>query len=409
MQAVQYVKSVPRYLAVKALSRRVPRLAVSRAGVVRLADIAEPTLPGPQWVRLRTRLSGICGSDLSTITAEGSPYFSRLLSYPFVLGHEVVATVESVGSEVEGVAIGTRVVVEPALHCAVRGVAAPCASCRAGRYAACENVAKGDIAAGIQTGYCRDTGGGWSPLLVAHRRQLVPVPDDMSDEAAVLTEPLACSMHAALRACPGRDATVLVLGCGTIGLLTIAALRALGFANRVIASAKYPHQMDLAKRLGADHATATGTALYETVAELTGAEAYPPEIGKTVLIGGVDVTLDCVGAAATIDDAARLTRSGGTVVLVGMPAIPRGVDWTSIWHKELTVRGSYAYGVEHHGGEAVSTFSLAMAHLHAEGAPLAALVDARYPLVRYREAILHALHAGRRGSTKTVFQFPAAQ
>lgn len=405
MKAIQYLKSVPRYLAVKGFYRRAPAIATSSAGMVRYADIPEPRLPNERWLRIRTRLSGICGSDMATITAKGSAYFSPFISCPFVFGHEVVGEVESVGGEVEHVRVGDRVVLEPALHCDVRGISPVCASCERGDYAACMNITRGDLSAGIQTGYCRDTGGGWSPLFLAHRRQVISVPDDLSDTAAVLVEPLACSVHAASRAEIPPDATILILGCGTIGLLTIAALRGLGFSNRILASAKYPRQRELALTLGANEMLPTGRGLYRELPQAVGAETYQPELGKPVLIGGVDVTFDCVGSSGTIDDAIRLTRAGGSVVLVGMPGVPKGVDWTNIWHKELTLKGAYAYGYETVNGERVRTFALAMDIARKQQAMLERLVDARYPLHRYRHAIQNALHAGERGSVKTVFEF----
>src|SRR5262249_6566755 len=155
-----------------------------------------------------------------------------LTSFPFTFGHEVVGVVEEVGAEVRNARPGDRVVVEPVLHCAVRGIEPACAACRAGKYGNCVNVTGGDVSAGVQTGYCRDTGGGWSASLVAHDVQLHRVPDGPPDDAAVMVEPFSCALHGVLRALdsplsPGgrgaSETTALVLGCGTMGLLTIAA------------------------------------------------------------------------------------------------------------------------------------------------------------------------------------------
>lgn len=405
MKAVQYVKSVPRYLAVKGLYSRVPSVATSRFGVIRYADVPPPALPNERWVRLRTRLCGVCGSDIATVTAKGSPYFSPLLSYPFVLGHEVVATVESLGAAASGFEVGERVILQPALHCEVRGISPVCDLCERGETALCRNIMRGDIAPGIQTGYCRDTGGGWSPSFVAHPSQLIRVPDGTSDAAASLVEPLACSAHAVLRAEPSKDATLLVLGCGTIGLLTIAALRGLGYTNRIVASAKYPHQKELAQRLGATEVVPTGRNLYRIAPDAFGADVYQPEIGKPVLIGGADITFDCVGSSSSMDDAIRLTRSGGRVVLVGMPGIAKGVDWTNLWHKELRLVGAYAYGRETFAGRTTTTFDLALRLVQDFDPPLETLVTSRYPLARWREAVRNALESGRRGAVKTAFDF----
>lgn len=403
MKAVQYIKSVPRYLTVRALGGRWPGVSVGPFSTIRLADVEPPPLPSAAWVRVRTRLSGICGSDLATIRAKGSPYFSPMTSCPFIFGHEVVGDVIETGTQVTHVSPGDRVVLEPALCCTVRGIAPLCPRCAEGAYGNCERVMTGDIAPGIQTGFCRDTGGGWSPEFIAHAFQLHPVPDGMTDEEAVLIEPFSCSLHAAMSTPPDDTETVLVLGCGTIGLLTIAALRATGRRCRILAAARYPHQQAFARALGADEIISEGRELYDAICTATGAERYQPEIGRPTFIGGVDTTFDCVGSQRTIDDALRLTRARGKVTVVGMPGIPSGVDWTAIWYKELKVMGAYAYGTETYQGKPIRTFDLAIRLLETWGSHLKPLVTALFPLHKYRQAILRAMQAGRTGGVKVVF------
>ena len=115
MKAIQYTKSIPRYLVMRHLGKRWRNLYTSFVSCVHLVDIPEPQLPTPEWVKVRTRLSGICGSDLAIITAKGSPYFSPFTSTPFVLGHEIVGEIAETGAAVEGFSVGARVVIEPAL------------------------------------------------------------------------------------------------------------------------------------------------------------------------------------------------------------------------------------------------------------------------------------------------------
>ena len=148
----------------------------------------------------------------------------------------------------EGFRVGRRVVIEPVLSCSVRGISPPCHQCQNLRFANCENITKGDISAGVQTGYCRDTGGGWSQYVLAHQSQLHLVPDDISDEAAVLLEPFACALHGVLKTEFNEADEICVIGGGTIGLLTVAALRILGHQNRTLVFAKYPHQQQLGTR-----------------------------------------------------------------------------------------------------------------------------------------------------------------
>ena len=172
--------------------------------------------------RCRTRLGATArhgwrasaASDLAMIDGTASAYFDPLVSYPFTPGHEVVADDRATDD-------ASRLV--PVLSCVTRGIDPMCAQCAAGRINLCERVAFGHLEAGLQSGFCTDTGGGWSTGMVAHTSQLVDVPDDLSDEAAVMIEPTACAAHAALRY-HGHE--TVIIGAGTVGLLTLAAITA---------------------------------------------------------------------------------------------------------------------------------------------------------------------------------------
>lgn len=379
-------------------SKRIKTLETSRFAPLQLEDAADPKLPTPQWVRVKPLLSGICGSDLGTLSSENSPYFSPITSPPFVMGHEVVGEVVEENS---GFRAGERVVLEPALGCRVRGIDPLCPYCSSGRYALCLNVAKGDISPGIQTGFCHDTGGGWSlRTLVAHPSQLHRVPDTVPDEAAVAIEPLACAVHAALKAYPSRDDTSLVIGAGSVGLFTVAALRRLTDAGRIICVAKHERQRMEALRLGADEVVHPKET-YTKLPELLGTDVYRPELGKPVVMGGAEKVFECVGAPGTMEDAVRLSGPGGEVALVGMPGAKTILDLTALWYKEIQLSGSYAYGVEEHEGEKASSFELAL-RISPE-IKLQTLVGPRFRLEDYREAIAAARSAGREENVKVVF------
>jgi len=399
MLALQYRKSVSRYLLVRAGAKLIKGLDTSRFSPLQLEEAVEPKLPTPEWVRVKPFLSGICGSDLSTISAKSSPYFSPMISSPFVMGHEIFGVVAEDNS---GFARGERVVVEPALGCATRGIDPPCACCASGRYAVCMNVTKGDVLPGIQTGFCGDTGGGWSEgTLVAHPSQLHRVPEEVPDEAAVAMEPLACAVHAALEANPGPDETTLVIGAGSIGLFVVAALRMLTQAGRIICVAKYPRQREEVLRLGADEVVHP-REIYEKLPQALGAKRYTPELGKPVLMGGgAEKVLECVGAAGSIEDATRLARPGGEVTLVGMPGMKSCLDLTPLWCKEVTLVGTYVYGFEEFRGERIKSFELALRI--ALEIKLGSLVGPRFRLREYREAIAAARSAGSNGHVKIIF------
>lgn len=398
MLALRYSKSVPRYLLMRAGAKRVKGLETGRFSPLKLEEAPEPRLPAPEWVRVRPLLSGICGSDLGTLSSENSPYFSPITSPPFVLGHEVFGVVVEDNS---GFREGERVVLEPALGCEVRGIDPMCGFCASGRYALCVNVAKGNISPGLQTGFCRDTGGGWSRgTLVAHPSQLHRVPESVPDEAAVAVEPLACAVHAALGLDPGPQDTTLVIGAGSVGLFTVAALRHLTDAGRIICVAKHERQRSEALRLGANevvHPKETYTAL----PEMLGTDVYKPELGKPVVMGGATQVFECVGSSGTMEDAVRLAKPGGEVALVGMPGQRSSLDLTALWYKEVSLAGTYAYGVEEYRGEKVKSFDLALRL--APEIKLETLVGPRFRLEEYREAISAARGAGRAGHVKVVF------
>jgi threonine dehydrogenase-like Zn-dependent dehydrogenase len=398
MLALRYNRSVPRYLLMRAGAMRIKGLETSRFSPLQLEEIPEPQLPTPEWVRLKPLLSGICGSDLGTLSSENSPYFSPITSPPFVLGHEVVGVVTE---DTDNFAVGERVVLEPALGCAVRGIDPPCSYCAAGRHALCVNVARGNIAPGIQTGFCRDTGGGWSEgTLVAHPSQLHKVPEDLPDEAAVAIEPLTCAVHAALKANPSPDDTALVIGAGSVGLFVVAALRQLTRAGRVICVAKHERQRKEALRLGADDVVHPKET-YTTLPAMLDTQVYKPELGKPVVMGGADKVFECVGSAGTMEDAVRLVRPGGEVALVGMPSARSCLDLSALWFKEVSLAGAYAYGLEEYEGEKVKSFELALRM--APKIKLDTLVGPRFRLREYHEAIAAARAAGRNGHVKVVF------
>jgi threonine dehydrogenase-like Zn-dependent dehydrogenase len=380
VRALVFERSIPRYAAARVAGSFVPGVG-AKVGPLTLSDVDEPALPGPGWRRVRPRLAGICGSDLATVDGRSSRYFEPIVSFPFVPGHEVVGDVAG----------GGRVVVEAVLSCVPRGIHPPCPSCAAGHTGSCQHLALGDLEPGLQIGYCADTGGGWSTGLVAHESQLHPVPDGMSDEAAVMVEPAACAVHAAQRPALGEVATAVVLGAGTLGLCTVAALRHYRPPGTLVAVAKHPEQRRLAADLGADVVVGPGE-VKRAVRRLTRSPMVGGAVGE-----GADLVFDCVGTADSINDSLAVVRPRGKVVLVGMPGRV-AVDLTALWHKEIGLLGAYAYGREPDGAR---TFDLAF-HLVAD-ARLDRLVSASYPLDRYREAIDHAANAGGRGAVKVVF------
>ena len=390
MKALEFSRKPARYAAAMIAGALRPG-AGAAVGPLRLRDLDPPALPAEDWVTLRPRLAGICGSDLSTIDGHSSRYFEPIVSFPFVPGHEVVGDLDD----------GTRAVLVPVLHCHVRGITPVCSGCATGDVNRCERIAFGHLEPGLQSGFCEDTGGGWSEAMVAHPAQLVPVPDGVSDEAAVMVEPAACAVHAAAAASRALEVgagqgPVVVIGAGTLGLLTIAAISdAVPDGMPIITGARYPHQKRLATELGAT--TVVGPdELNGAVRLATRSMKLGKDHASGQLAGGAPVVVDCVGSEASLTQALEVVAPGGAILVVGMPATV-SLDLTGLWHREVSLRGVYAYRRD--------DFDTALNLVTRQGphGDLGRLVSATYPLSRYEDAIVHAADAGRRGAVKITF------
>jgi len=392
VKALQVRHNVRRFGAARLLSVTSPRTS-ARIAPVDLRNVEDPAEPsGSGWVKVRNRLAGICGSDLALIDGHASTYFEDFVSFPFIPGHEIVGELEN----------GERVVIEPVLGHAARGSVPPwdgAAPADGDDYA---HLVRGHLKPGIQTGFCCSIGGGWARWFWAHESQLHTVPDEMSDERAVLVEPLAGSVHAALIAAQhtnhhltDRDSPIFaVLGAGTMGLGAIAAIRGAVPNARIIAGARYPHQMRFAKAFGAD-VVAPGDEVSRAVRRMSGAH----RIGAS-LSSGAHATINAVGDSASLALSINITRPRGATVLLGMPGESK-LDLTPLWHREVALLGAYTYGTEQIEGNDVRTFDLAMALANTIEAER--LLSATYRLDQHVEALAHAASAGRRGAVKIAF------
>jgi threonine dehydrogenase-like Zn-dependent dehydrogenase len=410
MKAITFAAPIPTYLLTLAAGAVSKRLLVGRHACTRYGEVARPDIPGPDWVRVRTRLGGICGSDLAVVSLQASPATSPFSSFPFVLGHENVGTIEEVGSAVRGFAVGQRVVVNPLLSCEPRAVDPPCAACRSGRPSRCEHFTDGAVPAGMLIGTTRGLGGSWGESFVAHQGQVREVPAAVSDEAAVLVEPFACSVHAVRGAWPAVGERVLVIGAGSIGLLTAAALRAIAPEAAVTVLARHDFQREQALRLGAARVVMGRGRYLDGLAEAAGARLLSTLVGPPATVGGFDRAFVCIGGPRGMDDALRFTRAGGDVVLLGNARALDGLDWTPLWLKELTLRGSLTYGRggdasgPAHGGAANDDFDLALELIASGRAPVAPLVTHVFPLAEHARALATAMGKGASRSVKVAFR-----
>ena len=415
MLALTYDVSTWRWLACRAVGVLAPRVFVSTLSGLRLRQVPEPDLPGPRWVRVRTLLGGVCGTDLNLIRQREHPasVLRSFTSFPIALGHENVAVIDRVGSEVADWQPGRRVCVEPSLSCAVRGLTPPCPSCAAGRFSLCDRFLDGDFPPGTMIGLNNFTGGSWGPYFLAHESQLHAVPDAVDDARAVLVDPLACALHAVLRCIPAKGRRVLVQGAGIIGLGVVAGLRALDCGASITALVRHQQQGDRMRALGADRVIVAPRKLssaqrFDRVADAVGGRRVSGGFGNQTLIGGFDVVYDCVGTGRSLGDAMKCTRPRGTTVAVGTSQIAL-VDTTPLWFNELTVLGAYGRQREDSApGPPRHTYDLVLEMMASGKLATDGLAPRVFPLTDYRPALRLLMSSSGRALVKAAFRHEPA-
>jgi (R,R)-butanediol dehydrogenase/meso-butanediol dehydrogenase/diacetyl reductase len=280
-------------------------------GRIEVEELPVPE-PGPGEVLLEVGWCGICGSDLHVLV-EGMGHKGS------VEGHEYSGTVSAIGDGVAGLSIGEQVVGRPALGCG------ECRQCRRGRPSLCD---------------ARDTPGtapaqgAFATYKLLSAGDVQPLPQGLSTRAAALTEPLAVALHGITLSQiePGQRA--LVMGCGPIGALTLAALRALGIDDVSVCEPAASRRA-LAERLGA-------TAVVEPDDLDVPSMAEP---GR-VVDGAVDVVFECSGKAAAMEAGLAQLQRGGTMVFVGAGIHRPRLDPNRILLNEVVITGAFCYDAD---------------------------------------------------------------
>lgn len=263
----------------------------------------------PDELLLKIKYVGICGSDVHA-------YFGKhpFISTPVSLGHEFIGEVLEVGSEVKGFAVGDHVTAMPQLYCG------HCELCAEGRYNICES---------LSVIGCQSEGAACEFFaLKAELAKKIPAGLDL--RSAALIEPIAVGVHALRRVDSIAGKNVVVLGAGTIGNVCAQAAAALGAKNVLITDLS-EERLALARRCGLRHAVNTGERdLEEAMAEcFDGAKA--------------DIFFECVGVAATVNQAIRLSKKGRDIVVLGVFEEMATVDMGLVQDKELRLIGSLMY------------------------------------------------------------------
>jgi threonine dehydrogenase-like Zn-dependent dehydrogenase len=379
---------------------------------IRLRDVPAARVQFPDWLVIQTHLCGVCGSDYKQVFLDfeniDSP-LAGLTSLPQVMGHEVVGTVVAVGPEVSRRRTGERVVLNPWLSCAPRGIAPPCEACRDGQFALCVNFCRGRLAPGLHTGACRDASGGFAPALPAHESMAILVPDEISDEQAVLADPFSVSLHSVLHHPPQAGDLVVVYGCGTLGLCAIEILNKL-FDVRLYAIARYEHQARLARQLGAVEVVPwqPPEAIIARFQEIAGSrETLAPSPGAPGLpmlhgTGGVRRIYNTVGTAESLEVSVRIAGPRSTVVLSGVDT-PARVEWSPHYFKEVSVVGSNGFGVEEWQGVRQHAMQHYFDLVRSHGIDVTPIITHRFALDDYQTAFRHNHQQGASGAVKVLF------
>ncbi|MDT5026105.1 MAG: L-iditol 2-dehydrogenase [Micromonosporaceae bacterium] len=311
------------------------------AGDLRVEEYPAPE-PGPHEVLVEIRSVGVCGSDVHYY--EHGRIGDFVVNAPLVLGHESSGVVVGLGTGATARHVGQRVALEPGVPCG------GCRQCRTGRYNLCPDV-KFFATPPIDGAFAR---------FVAINEQFAhPLPDNVSDDAGALVEPLSVGVWANRKAGTTVGSRVLVTGAGPIGVVVALVARASGAAHVTVVDVN-PHRLRQAERLGVDEA-------------LDGRDQ--PDLAARE----PDVLLECTGVAAVVRSGIAALRPAGRAVLVGMSAeanLPLPV--AAIQARELTVTGTFRYA---------NTYPEAIALAASGRVPLDRLVGARVPLQDTEKAL----------------------
>ncbi len=396
MKALVFDLSIPKYLVARALGPKRRRLHYGPGTCFSLREVAAPSRPDRSWGEIAPRFVGVCGTDLATVFFKLSPALSAVSSSPAIAGHEIFArlvTPPEGRTDATGrtLAEGARVVVEPFVGCAARGVAEgqACASCRGGSYSTCERAGTGPRK-GVMLGAGVELPGGFAERSVAHHTQTFSVDGRVKDDrVAALVEPLAIAVQAVATRAP-HEGRVLVIGGGPIGLATVWAHERQRPQVEVTLLTLERFQLDHAQRLGAERTLVPvrGVDVLELLARDVGSTLLKPVMGRPFLASGYDAVFECVGSPSTLDDALRATRPRGSVVLAGCQGVVPSIDLTFVWSRELSLFGTVGYGyAPGPDGARRRTFDLTLDLMSDDQARLAPLVTHTFPLERYGEAI----------------------
>ena len=317
-------------------------LLLSKYRHLEITDLPVP-VPGPDEVLIRVAACGICGSDV-----HGYDGSSGRRIPPIVMGHEAAGRIAAVGQNVKGLAEGDRVTFDSTIFCGA------CAHCRRGDVNLCDHRQVLGVS-------CSDyrRAGAFAEYVVVPSRVIHRLPDPLSFSEAAMLEAVAVAIHGVSLAQIPPNSTALVIGAGTIGLLTLQALRSAG-CSRVLVADIDPTRLQLAQELGATTVLSAEKDLVAQVLELTSGT-------------GVDVAVEAVGRTETVTAAIESVCKGGTVVLVGNISPQVTIPLQKVVTRQIRLQGSCASAGEYPRAiELLASGAIRVQPLITAVAPLAA-------------------------------------
>lgn len=272
----------------------------------------EPPTPGAEDVIVAVQAAGVCGSDVHGFTGSTGRRTPGI-----VMGHEFTGSIASVGTAVTSYRAGDRVIVQPFTTCG------SCAMCKAGRVNICLN----------RTMLGMHTHGAYAEYVRVPQQQLYHLPDTLTWEQGSLAEPLSVALHAVNRTPFSLMDTVVIVGAGTIGLLTLLGTRLKG-AGTIMVTDLSAHRLKLAQQLGADIVVNIG-------------ERDPVAVVKDATHGmGADAVIEAVGISPTVQQALAAVRLGGHVTWIGNSAPDVTLNMQQVVTREITISGTYGFNTE---------------------------------------------------------------
>jgi threonine dehydrogenase-like Zn-dependent dehydrogenase len=258
----------------------------------------------------------------------------------------------------------------------------------------------------VHVGVTTDAPGAWAELMAAHESMLIPVPESVPDELAVLADPFSVSMHAVVRHPPPPGGKALVYGAGALGATAVAALRALFPDTEIAVVARFDAQAKLALQLGASKVVAhePRLAVVEELADWSGAVLHAPFDGLPVAHPGhIDVVYDTIARPETLEVGVRLLAERGTLVQSGVHT-PGRWEWTPLYFKEISIAGSNAFGIEEVEGVRKHAISHYLDLTAAGRVDLTGMLTHRFALEEWWDALRALAHQDSSGAIKVAFE-----